>query len=105
MKSADRSYMKQVLAGGRFQADGFELPDKQRVFRSTRFGDHGFVLDRECLRILPVRVESGATEPALSSRSGRSNGKVVNNRSVPSWPGRVMNVLLGCKSYAASFFW
>ncbi len=113
MKSADRSYMNRVLAGGRFQADGFELPNKQRIFRSVRFGEHGFALDQECLRILPVGVESDAEERAPGARPSGLNRTLSNGRTrganatrpVASWPGKVMNVFFGCKSYAASFFW
>jgi len=108
-----------VLYGLRRKSDAFELPDAQSIFRSTRFGDHAFDLDRTFLMIVPVRdaavraksVSKGAGSPAAMTVRRNMEGKAVAARLVSreeGWRvfvGKVVNAFLGCKAQAVSFFW
>lgn len=60
-----------ALHGGSRRTRGFELPDKQMIYRSVRFGDHAFDLKRKNVMIIPVTngqsVESVSTWAKICS--------------------------------------
>lgn len=114
-----------ALYGGSRKARRFELPDRQTIYRSVRFGDHAFDVKRKSMMIIPVmsgpRVESVSMKPKVLASAGPSSvakglwrdkpaGK-LDERSMAEamdsfvyrimswhmWLSRIIKTLLGCK--------